>query len=348
MAPLTRMRALAGSDAPHELNAVYYEQRAGAGLLITEGTQVCPMGKGYHGTPGIYSPEQEAGWKLVTDRVHARGGRIVAQLWHVGAISHPSIHKDGSIPVAASAVNPGGIFRTPKGEKLARVTPRALTTAEVYETIGHYATAAAVAKRAGFDGVEVHGAHNYLVESFIRDSTNVRTDEFGGSVANRIRFALAVVDAVVGVFGSDRVGIRLSPVSNANNATPDSNTQLTYSTLLEALDARRIAFVHLVEGHTGSARALAGFDFDSVRRHFRGTVIANNLYTRDMAVAAVESGHADAIAFGVPFLANPDLVTRLETGAPLNPPDVSTFYSAGAKGYTDYPFLPGGKLPSKL
>eukprot|EP00030_Apusomonadida_sp_AF-17_P002183 a2882_39.p2 GENE.a2882_39~~a2882_39.p2 ORF type:complete len:389 (-),score=139.23 a2882_39:235-1374(-) len=338
MAPLTRMRAAPVTNAPHALNVTYYEQRASAGLIVTEGTQVCAEGQGYFGTPGCFSDAHEAGWRAVTEAVHRKGGKIVAQLWHVGAISHPLV--TGGLPLAASAVNPGGFFHVPGGDKVPRVTPQAMTAQEVWETVSKFGHAALVAQRAGFDGVEIHGAHNYLLEGFIRDSSNKRTDEFGGSIANRLRMPLAVVDACAAVFGADRVGIRLSPVSDANGAVLDSTTQETYGTLLRELDARRIAFVHLVEGQTGSARRLDGFDFAGVRALFGGTVIVNNQYTREMALDAVASGHADCVSFGVPFIANPDLVERLAAGAPLNKANGRTFYTPGPVGYTDYPTLP--------
>ncbi len=338
MAPLTRCHALRGSDAPHALNATYYEQRAGAGLIISEATQVSPQGKGYPDTPGMYSKTQEAGWRLVTDAVHAAGSKIVAQLWHVGAISHPEFQPGGGLPVSSSAVNPGGVVRTPSG-KQERVAPRALQTHEIAGIVADWREAADVARRAGFDGVEIHSANGYLLEQFIRDSTNRRTDSYGGAIANRIRLTLEVVDACVAVFGRGRVGIRLSPVSNANNCGQDSQPQATYGALIEALDARGIAFIHFIEGQTGSTRNLDGFDFSLARRRFRGGYVANNRYTREMALQAVQSGAADAVAFGVPYISNPDLAQRLRIDAPLAQSNPSTYYSAGAEGYTDYPAL---------
>jgi len=342
MAPLTRCRATPGTDAPNALIAEYYAQRASAGLIVTEGTQVLPSGKGYIGTPGIYSPEQEAGWRLATDAVHAKGGKIVAQLWHVGAISHPDMQPGGALPVTASdGFNPGGTTYTQNG-KVERVAARGLTTAEVKEMIAAFKHAAEVAKRAGFDGAEIHGANGYLIEQFTRDSSNHRADEYGGSIENRIRFAIEIVDAVASVFGADRTGIRLSPVTLANNATPDSNTQATYGALVEALAARKIAFVHFVEGNTGGARDLTGFDFAWAKKVLTDagvTYVANNKYDRILAMHTIAHGAADAIAFGVPFLANPDLPERLRRDAPLNPPRPALFYSSGAEGYTDYPAL---------
>ncbi len=338
MAPLTRCRALPGSDAPHALNTTYYTQRAHAGLIISEATQILPQGKGYVGTPGIYSDEQEAGWRQITDAVHKAGGKMVAQLWHVGAISHPDLQPGGALPVSASAINPGGVVHTQNG-KQERVTPRALELHEIAAIVAAYRHSAALAKRAGFDGVEIHSANGYLLEQFIRDSSNKRTDAYGGSIANRIRFTLEAVDAAIEVWGKDRVGIRLSPVSPANGCGPDSNPQATYGALVEALEARKIAYLHFIEGHTGGERKLDGFDFAWARRTFSGSYIANNKYTRQMGIDAVASGAADAIAYGVPFISNPDLPQRLQQDAPLNPANPKTFYGPDAVGYTDYPAL---------
>jgi N-ethylmaleimide reductase len=340
MAPLTRCRALPGSDAPHALNAEYYAQRSGAGLIISEATQVLPTGKGYVGTPGIYTQEQLAGWKLVTQAVHAKGGKIVAQLWHVGAISHPDLQPGGALPVSATdGFNPGGTIYTQHG-KVDRVAARGLSLAEIDDTIAAYRHACEIAQRAGFDGVEIHSANGYLLEQFIRDSSNQRTDLYGGSIENRLRLTLAVVDAAISVFGAQRTGIRLSPVSLANNAKPDSNPQASYGALVAALAQRKIAFVHFVEGNTGGARLLDGFDFAAARKMLaeQGVgYIANNKYTRDMALAAIEAGSCDAVAFGVPYIANPDLAERLQANLACNPANPKTFYGPGPVGYTDYP-----------
>ena len=342
MAPLTRCRATPVSDAPNAMIAEYYGQRASAGIIVSEATQVLATGKGYVGTPGIYSPEQEAGWKLTTAAVHAKGGKIVAQLWHVGAISHPDLQPDHVLPVTASSgYNPGGTLYTQHGKK-ERVAARGLETSEVKEYIAAYRHAAEVAKRAGFDGVEIHGANGYLLEQFIRDNSNKRTDEFGGSIANRIRFTLDVVDVAISVWGKERVGIRLSPVSAANSAQQDRNPQATYGALVEALAFRGIAFVHFIEGNTGGARDLTGFDFAWAKKTLTAagvTYVANNKYDRTLALHAIAHGAADAIAFGVPFISNPDLPDRLMRDAPLNPANPKTFYSAGPGGYTDYPTL---------
>ena len=342
MAPLTRCRATPGTDAPNAMIAEYYGQRASAGIIVSEATQVLPTGKGYVGTPGIYSPEQEAGWKLATAAVHAKGGKIVAQLWHVGAISHPDLQPDHVLPVSASTgYNPGGAIYTQNG-KVERVAARGLETAEVKAYVDAYRHSAEVAKGAGFDGVEIHSANGSLLEQFIRDSSNKRTDEYGGSIENRIRFTLEVVDAATSVWGKERVGIRLSPVTAANNAAQDSNTQATYGALVEALAKRGIAFVHFIEGNTGGARDLKDFDFAWAKKTLTAEGVAyigNNKYDRAMAVDAVAHGAVDAVAFGVPFIANPDLPERLKRDAPLNAANPKTFYSAGPEGYTDYPTL---------
>jgi N-ethylmaleimide reductase len=338
MAPLTRCRADPVTLAPHALQAEYYAQRASAGLIISEATQIVREGLGYMGTPGIHSPEQEAGWRLTTDAVHAAGGKIFAQLWHVGAVSHPELQPEGKQPVSSSEYTAVGTTYTPMGKR-DRTPARALETAEVKALVAAYRHAAQVAQRAGFDGVEIHSANGYLLEQFIRDSVNKRNDEYGGSIENRIRFTLEAVDAAIGVFGKDRVGIRLSPVSNANNCPQDSDPQATYGALVQALDARGIAYIHFIEGQTGSTRLLEGFDFAWARRNFAGTYIANNKYTRHMAIDAVASGAVDAVAFGMPFIANPDLPRRLQIDAPLNPVNVATLYTAGPAGYTDYPAL---------
>jgi N-ethylmaleimide reductase len=342
MAPLTRCRATKGTDAPNALIAEHYAQRSSAGLIVSEATQVLATGKGYMGTPGIYSSEQEEGWKLVTTAVHKAGGKIVAQLWHVGAISHPDLQPGNSLPVTASSgFNPGGTLYTPNG-KVERVAARGLTLAEVREMVAAFKHSAQVALRAGFDGVEIHSANGYLLEQFIRDSSNSRQDAYGGSVENRLRFTLEIVDAAIEVWGAQRVGIRLSPVSGANNAKPDSNIQGTYGTLVEALSERKIAFVHFIEGNTGGERNLTGFDFSAARKTLaknQVAYIANNKYTREMAIEALETNAADAVAFGVPFIANPDLPKRLATNSAMNAPIPASFYSSGATGYTDYPFL---------
>lgn len=338
MAPLTRCRADPDTLAPRALNAEYYAQRAGAGLIVSEATQVEPRGLGYMRTPGCYSNPQRAGWRGVAEAVHAAGGRIVAQMWHVGAVSHPDLQPGGLLPVSSSEYTAVGTIHTPQGKR-ERVAARALATEEVRAIVGAYRNAARLLADAGMDGVEIHSANGYLLEQFVRDSVNRRTDEYGGPVSHRIRLVLEVVDAVIEVFGRDRVGIRLSPITAANACPADSNPQATYMALLEQLDARRIAFVHFIEGNTGVEHHARGFDFGAARRAFRGTYIANNRYTRQMAIDAVASGAADAVAFGVPFISNPDLPRRLERDAPLAPANTKTYYGPEATGYTDYPPL---------
>ena len=337
MAPLTRCRSLPDTDAPSDLNAVYYRQRATAGLIISEATQISQQGKGYAGAPGIYTPEQVAGWRKVTSAVHEEGGLIVAQLWHVGRISHPSLQPKGGLPVAPSAVAPKGKVQTYDGLQ-EMVTPRALEITEIPGIIADYVHAAECAKQAGFDGIEIHGANGYLLDQFMRDSTNHRLDAYGGSVENRARLTLDVVDAVIKVWGVDRVGIRLSPVSSANDMT-GSDPQAVFGYVVEQLDQRHIAFIHFVEGNTGRERDVPGFDWAWARSHYHGAYIANNGYTRAMALDAVREGRADAIAFGKAYIANPDLLRRLQLDAPLNAPDPKTFYGGDTHGYTDYPFL---------
>jgi N-ethylmaleimide reductase len=339
MAPLTRCRADAATLAPRALNAEYYAQRAGAGLIVSEATQVEPRGIGYARTPGCHSDAQRAGWAGVAEAVHAAGGRIVAQLWHVGAVSHPELQPDGGQPVSSSDYTAHGTVHTPMGKR-ERGPARALTLAEVRAMVATWKHAARTIRDAGLDGVEIHSANGYLLEQFIRDSVNRRTDEYGGGVQNRIRLALEVVDAAVEVFGRDRVGIRLSPVTAANGCPQDSDPQATYMALVEALDARRIAYLHFIEGNTGVERHARGFDFGAARRAFRGTYIANNRYDRRSAIDAVASGAADAVAFGVPFISNPDLPRRLRLDAALAPANTKTYYGPEATGYTDYPPLP--------
>jgi N-ethylmaleimide reductase len=337
MAPLTRNRASRGSDAPNDLNVEYYRQRAGAGLIITEGTQVSQQGQGYVWTPGMYSDAQTAGWKAIADAVHAEGGKIAAQLWHVGRVSHVSLQPGNGAPVAPSPLQANTKTYIESG--FAEVsTPRELSLDEIPAIIGEFVAAAENAKAAGFDGVELHGAHGYLIDQFLRDDSNKRTDRYGGSIENRVRFALEVVEAVSKVFGKGRVGIRISPVSPANDAR-DSNPQALFEHLVGRLSEAGIAFIHVVEGATRDDRNYLPFDYGALRRAFNGAYIGNNLYTRDLAIEAVESGAADAIAFGRLFIANPDLVERLKADAALNTPVVETFYGGDAKGYTDYPAL---------
>ncbi len=333
MAPLTRSRAT-GGDVPSDLAVTYYTQRATAGLIISEATQISPQGKGYPNTPGIYSDAQVAGWKRVTASVHAAGGRIFMQLWHVGRISPPSIQENGELPVAPSAIKPAG-------EKF--VTPRALETAEVPGIVQQYADGAQNAKDAGFDGVEVHGANGYLLDQFLRDSTNRRTDNYGGSVENRARLLLEATEAVIKVWGADRVGIRLSPYSGFNDIH-DSSPVETFTYVAQKLRDLGIVYLHVIEPvKTDHPMAMPESETQPIapilREAFGGAFMLNGGYDKETGEAAIESGYADLIAFGVPFIANPDLVRRYQTNAALNTPDQSTFYAGSAGGYTDYPAL---------
>ncbi|MGH6680105.1 MAG: alkene reductase [Bradyrhizobium sp.] len=337
MAPLTRCRSLPGTDAPHALNAEYYVQRASAGLIVSEATQISPQGKGYMGAPGIYSPEQEAGWKLVTDAVHAAGGKMIAQLWHVGRISHPDLQPNGGLPVAPSAIN-AGLNTTTQNGKQAQVTPRALETSEIPGIVADYRHAAQTAKNAGFDGVEIHGANGYLLDQFAKDGTNKRADAYGGSIENRARLMLEVAKAVVAETGPERTGIRISPVTPANDIS-DSNPQPLFDHIVGVLDVLKLVYIHVIEGATGGPRDIAPFDYDSLRKRFKGAYVANNGYDFELSTKVLAEGRADLIAFGKPFISNPDLVERLKHGAPLNAWDKATFYGGGAKGYTDYPAL---------
>ncbi len=338
MAPLTRNRARPDGDVPHALNVEYYRQRASAGLLITEATQISPEGKGYAFTPGIYSAEQIAGWAAVTKAVHEAGGRIVLQMWHVGRISHTSLQPNGQPPVAPSAIAAGG--KTFDGTGFVDTSvPRALETEEIARIVADYAQATRNARAAGFDGVEIHGANGYLIDQFLNDGSNKRTDAYGGSVENRTRFLSEVIDAVVAAWDKDHVGIRLSPFANANGVS-DSNPMSVYTAAVDIIDRAGLAYLHIVEGKTGGPRdAAAPQDLAALRARFHGPWIGNNGYTRELAVENVETGKVDLVAFGKLFISNPDLVERLKADAPLNAPDQATFYGGDGKGYTDYPTL---------
>ncbi|RBP16114.1 N-ethylmaleimide reductase [Roseiarcus fermentans] len=344
MAPLTRNRATPGTDAPRELNARYYVQRASAGLLVSEGSQVSREGQGYLWTPGVYTEAQVEGWRKVTGAVHAAGGRIFIQLWHVGRVSHVSLQEGGKAPVAPSAI----IARTKtfiEGGFAETSMPRALETEEVKRVVADFGRAAANAKAAGFDGVEIHGANGYLVDQFLRDGSNKREDIYGGSIENRIRFALEVVDAIARVWPSSRIGIRMAPVSPANDIA-DSNPQALFGALVEKLSERKIGYIHVVEGQIQGPRDYASFDYAALRRAFSGAYIANNGYDRDSAIEAVRDGRADLVAFGRWFISNPDLVERLRRGAELNAFDRATFYGGGEAGYTDYPTFAAAVEPA--
>lgn len=337
MAPLTRSRAGA-ADVPSEMAIEYYVQRASAGLIIAEATQVSPQGKGYVYTPGIYSADQVQAWKKITDAVHAAGGRMFLQLWHVGRISHPSLQPDGALPVAPSAIKPEGQAFTEAGF-VPLETPRALATSEMPDVVEQYRVGAENALAAGFDGVEIHAANGYLLDQFLRDKTNQRTDVYGGTIENRARLLMEVTAAVVKVWGGDRVGIRLSPVSTFGDIA-DSNPQALFSYVVEQLNTFKLVYLHVIEGDTGGARQLpGGFDPQILRKLFKGAYMANNGYDRQMALDARATGSAELIAFGRPYIGNPDLVERLRVGAPLVQPDPATMYGGGAKGYIDYPAM---------
>ncbi len=342
MAPLTRNRAAAG-QVPTPLMATYYAQRASAGLIIAEATQVSPQGQGYLDTPGIYSPAQVAGWRAVTDAVHAKGGRIVLQLWHVGRISHVSLQPGGQQPVSSTARRANTKTFTAKGfEDVSE--PRALRLDELPGIIEAYRQGARNAIDAGFDGVEAHGANGYLLEQFLRDSINDRTDAYGGPKENRARLLLEVMRAIAGEIGAGRTGIRLSPVTPANDAAQDSDAQGLYNHVVEQLAPLKLAFIHVIEGATGGPRDVAPFDFAQLRSRFKagnaqGAWIVNNGYTRAMAMRTVEGGAADMVAFGKLFISNPDLVARLRNESPLAALNQATLYGGGAAGYTDYPAL---------
>lgn len=337
MAPLTRNRATHGNDAPNALNAEYYRQRAGAGLIVSEATQISPQGQGYIWTPGVYSDAQVEGWRGVTTAVHAAGGRIFNQIWHVGRISHTSLQPDNGAPVSSSAV-PANTKTFVESGFVPVSEPRALEPAEIPGLVADYATATGNARKAGFDGVEIHAANGYLLAQFLQDGVNRRTDAYGGSAENRARLVLEVVEAVVKAWDAKRVGIRISPVSPANDIS-DSDPARTFGYLAEKLSAFGLAYLHVVEGATGGPRDVAPFDFGALKKAFKGPYMANNGYTRELAVDAVGDGRADLVAFGRPFIANPDLVQRLASGAPLATPDQKTFYGGDGHGYTDYPTI---------
>ncbi len=340
MAPLTRNRSR--DQVPDEMTVEYYRQRASAGLIITEATQISPMGQGYLDTPGIYSAEQVAAWSRVTDAVHAAGGRIVLQLWHVGRISHSSLLPDGAQPVSSTNRRPNAKTFTHEGF-VDTSTPRALRDDEIPGLIEAYRCAARNAIAAGFDGVEVHSANTYLLEQFLRDSANDRSGPYGGSIENRARLLIEVMQAVADEIGAGRVGIRLSPVTTFNDTPRDSDPQALYGHVVRALAPLGLAYMHVIEGETGGAREPEDcdppFDYAALREAFPGAWMVNNGYDRALAMQTVATGEADLVAFGVPFIANPDLVRRLHENAPLNEPDPSSFYGGGPEGYIDYPFL---------
>ena len=330
MAPLTRLRAPGAGHVPNALMAEYYRERATAGLILTEATPVVPMGIGYKDVPGIWSQEQIEGWRLITDAVHEAGGKIVMQLWHVGRISHPYF-LDGALPVAPSAIAPAGHVSLIRPE-MPYVTPRALETSELAALVGGYRQGAVNARQAGFDGVELHGANGYLLDQFLQDSTNHRTDAYGGSIENRARLMLEVTDALISVWGKGRVGVHLAPRGDAHDMG-DSNPAAIFGYVASELGRRGIAFIFTRE-HQG-ADSLS----PALKRAFGGVLIANEAFTLESAEQILADGGADAVAFGKPYIANPDLVRRFAEGAPLNSLVASTIYAKGSAGYTDYPSL---------
>ncbi len=346
MAPLTRMRSQQPGNIPHALNAEYYAQRASAGLIISEATQISQQGQGYPATPGIHSAEQINGWKLVIHAVHEKHGKIFLQLWHVGRISHSSHQPNHGLPVAPSAIAPEGKTFTAHWQQVPFETPRALTIDEIAAIITDYKQAAINAKMANFDGIEVHGANGYLLDQFLQDGSNQRHDNYGGSIENRARLLLDVVDATIQVWGKNRVGVRLSPYGTFNSMH-DTDPMALFSYVLKQLSARGIAYVHMIEPRSTNA---GGGDEPLMdeqpntaalfRQHFKGVFISAGGYNQENAITAVKSGLVDAVAFGRLFIANPDLPHRLKISAPLNSYDRSTFYGGDAKGYTDYAYMP--------
>ncbi|WP_207282020.1 alkene reductase [Pseudomonas sp. FW300-N2F2] len=336
LAPLTRNRAGQGF-VPSEFAATYYSQRASAGLLISEASQISQQGQGYQDTPGIYTSAQIDGWRKVTDAVHAKGGRIFLQLWHVGRVSHVDLQANGAAPVAPSALRAATkVFVNNSFQDVSE--PRALDISELPGIVNDFRQAAANAIAAGFDGVEIHGANGYLLDQFLKDGANVRTDAYGGSIENRARLLLEVTAAVVKEVGAERTGLRISPVSPANGVS-SSAPQAQFDYLVDQLNALDIVYLHVVEGATGGPRDVAPFDFAALRQRFNNTYIANNGYDLDLATSRLAEDQADLIAFGRPFIGNPDLVERLRTGSPLSAFNPATLYGGGAAGYIDYPTL---------
>lgn len=349
MAPLTRNRS--PGAVPNTLNVTYYEQRASAGLLITEATAITHQGQGYADVPGLYTREALDGWKKVTDAVHSAGGKIVVQMWHVGRISHTTLQPDGGKPVSASAIQAKSktylINADGTGTFAETSEPRALELSEIPGIIEDYRKAARAAIDAGFDGVEIHAANGYLIDQFLRSGSNVRTDNYGGPIENRARFLFEVVDVITKEIGEGRTGIRISPVTPANDSSdPDAQTLFTY--VVEGLARYKLSYIHIIEGATGGPRDFQQgdkpFDYTALRLAYekaggKAAWMTNNGYDRDLAIQSVKDGKTDLVAFGKPFISNPDLVERLKDNAALNPPDQATFYGGGAKGYTDYPVL---------
>jgi len=348
MAPLTRSRARQPGNVPSSLNACYYAQRASAALIVSEATQVSMQGQGYAWTPGIHSREQVEGWREVTDAVHKAGGRIFLQMWHVGRISHPALQPDNMLPVAPSAIKPSGMAFIEndkgEGELVPFVTPRPLQTEEMPYVVRQYARAAHNAHSAGFEGLEVHGANGYLIDQFINSGTNKRTDAYGGSVENRARFLLEVIDAVTDIWSPDKVGVRLSPLGTFNDMS-DDDPEATFGYIVEKLSGYGLAYLHVINPaaaaieKSAEPEAAAKRMLELIRKGYRGTLILTGGFRQDTAEEWLQRGMADLIGFGRKFLANPDLPRRFHLNAPLNPDDPTTYYGGGEKGYTDYPTL---------
>ncbi|WP_343702099.1 alkene reductase [Chitinophaga sp.] len=336
MPPMTRSRAAAG-DVATDLMAEYYGQRAGAGLIISEGTQISRQGQGYACTPGIYTPEQVKAWQKVTDAVHARGGKIFAQLWHVGRVSHTSLQPDGEAPVAPSAIQAEGVKVFVNGQMVQHSMPRELTIPEIHQITRDYAKAAQNAIAAGFDGVELHGANGYLIEQFIDSQTNLRTDEYGGTLQKRLRFLDETVRAVADAIGPERVGVRQAPLTTLMGAV-DDHPEETYIAAARVLNNIGIAYIHIAEADWDHAPVMSPAFKEAYRQAFSGSLIYAGKYTKERAAEALEKGWADLVGFGRPFIANPDLPHRLQHNLALNEPDRSSFFGGHSAGYTDYPF----------
>lgn len=335
MAPLTRSRSMQPVDIPQDINVEYYKQRASAALIISEATQISPQGKGYAFTPGIYSDDQIEGWKKVTEAVHAQGSRMFLQLWHVGRISHSRLQPSGQKPVAPSAIAAEGQAFTEEG-MLDFEIPRALLTNEIPDIVEQYRQAARNAKQAGFDGIEVHAANGYLLDQFLKDSTNLREDKYGGSIENRVRLTLEVIAAVCEIWSGDRVGIRVSPTGRVNSIS-ESQPQSLFEYLVEHLNPFNLAYLHVVEKFGDAADEK--FNFSALRQKFNGAYMANGGYTGVSAEQSLLDSKSDFVAFGTAFIANPDLPQRIRQGVPLMSPDRDTFYGGDAKGYIDYPAM---------
>ncbi len=339
MAPLTRNRAEAG-NVPGPMTIEYYAQRASLGLIIAEATQVSAQAQGYVSTPGVHTPEQIAGWRQVTDEVHARGGKIFVQLWHTGRMSHTAFQPGENAPVAPSSIRANAKTYIPGAGYVDTSLPRALETGEIAGIVDDFRTAARHAIEAGFDGVEIHGAHGYLIDAFLRDGSNHRTDQYGGSIENRARFLVEVMTAVIGEIGAGKVGIRISPVSPVNDSN-ESNPQPLFEHVVRELQKLHPVYIHVVEGATGGPRDNAPFDYEALRKLYSGVWMLNNGYTKEMAQEAVATGRADLISFGRLTISNPDLVRRFKENAPLNElfKDAPLYGGQGPHGYTNYPAL---------